>query len=128
MSVTDDIKQAMQAFLVPELDAIKAQIAEVRGVQNQMSERLSEQAAQILAQRHESAEALARMETRLDGRMDRIESKISVMESSLGARIDHMATSFTARIDRMEDKIERQTDKLDQVIMLLSPQNRAIGG
>ena len=32
MGVADDVKQAVQAFLVPELDAIKAQISEVRGV------------------------------------------------------------------------------------------------
>lgn len=38
------------------------------------------------------------MEIRLDGRMDRIESKIGAMDSG-----------FAARPDRVEDKIERQT-------------------
>ena len=99
MSVTDDVKQAVQAFLVPELNAIKAQIAEVRGVQTQMSERLSEQAAQILAQRHETAESMARMETRLESRMDRIESRL-----------------------------DRQNDKLDQILMMLAPHTKAAGG
>lgn len=160
MAMANDAKQAIQAFLVPELDAIKAQIAEVRGVQNQMSERLGEQAAQILAQRHEAAEASARMETRLDGRMNRIEDQIDKMrsgleaqvkhlesafgvkmehlESTLGARMEHLESTFgarmehaeaaaTARMDRFEDKLERQTDKLDQLILLLSPQNRATG-
>ena len=37
-----------QRLLVPKLDAHNAQIAEVRGVQSQMSERLREQASQIL--------------------------------------------------------------------------------
>ncbi|WP_163098104.1 hypothetical protein GL267_004445 [Acidithiobacillus ferrianus] len=99
MSVTDDVKQAVQSFLVPELNAIKAQIAEVRGVQTQMSERLSEQAAQILAQRHETAESMARMETRLESRMDRIESRL-----------------------------DRQNDKLDQILMMLAPHTKAAGG
>lgn len=99
MGVADDVKQAVQAFLIPELDAIKAQIAEVRGVQTQMSERLGEQAAQILAQRHESAEAMARMETRLESRMD-----------------------------RMESGLDRQNDKLDQILRLLAPHARTAGG
>ena len=99
MSVTDDVKQVVQAFLVPELNAIKAQIAEVRGVQTQMSERLSEQAAQILAQRHETTESMARMETRLESRMDRIESRL-----------------------------DRQNDKLDQILMMLAPHTKAAGG
>ena len=78
MSVTDDVKQAVQAFLVPELDAIKAQ---------------------ILAQRHETAESMARMETRLESRMDRIESRL-----------------------------DRQNDKLDQILMMLAPHTKAAGG
>uniref|UniRef100_E6QLT9 Uncharacterized protein n=1 Tax=mine drainage metagenome TaxID=410659 RepID=E6QLT9_9ZZZZ len=149
MTVAEDVKQAIQAFLVPELDAIKAQIAEVRGVQSQMSERLSEQAAQILAQRREVTEAMARLESRMDGRMDRIEFKLETVKSdfdtridrldaSLNARMDHLDTSLSARMeyfekgigtrmDRIEDKMERQSGKMDQIIMLLSPQNRAIG-
>lgn len=149
MTVAEDVKQAIQAFLVPELDAIKAQIAEVRGVQGQMSERLSEQAAQILAQRREVTEAMARLESRMDGRMDRIESKLEALKSdfdtridrldaSLNARMDHLDTNLNARMeyfekgigtrmDRIEDKMERQSDKMDQIIMLLSPQNRALG-
>lgn len=109
MGVTDDVKQAVQAFLVPELDAIKAQIAEVRGVQMQMSERLGEQAAQILAQRHESAEAMARMETRLESRMDRLETRLE------------------SRMDRMESRLDSQNDKLDQILMLLAPHTRTAG-
>ncbi len=42
MTVAEDVKQAIQAFLVPELDAIKAQIAEVRGVQGQMSDKMDQ--------------------------------------------------------------------------------------
>ena len=144
MAMADDAKQALQAFRVPELDAIKAQIAEVRGVQGQTSKRLGEQVAQILAQRHEATEASARMETRLDGRMNRIEDQISKMgsgleaqvkqlesafgvnmehlESTLGARMEHAESAATARMDRFEDKLERQTDKLDQLILLFSPQ------
>lgn len=133
MAIADDAKQALPAFRVPELEAVKAQIAEVRGVQGQTSERLGEQAAQILAQRHEAMEASARMETRLDGRMNRIEDQISKMgsafgvnmehlESTFGARMEHAESAATARMDRFEDKLERQTDKLDQLIPLLSPQ------
>ncbi|RBL99132.1 hypothetical protein C3R74_11475 [Acidithiobacillus ferridurans] len=106
MGVADDVKQAVQAFLIPELDAIKAQIAEVRGVQTQMSERLSEQAAQVLeisrridSQRQELKESMREMETRLESRMDRIESRL-----------------------------DRQNDKLDQILMLLAPHARTAGG
>ncbi|MBU2765038.1 hypothetical protein HAP94_02220 [Acidithiobacillus ferrivorans] len=127
MTVAEDVKQAIQAFLVPELDAIKAQIAEVRGVQGQMSERLSEQAAQILAQRREVTEAMARLESRMDGRMDRIETKLEAVKSDSNTRIDRLDASLNVRMDRIEDKMERQSDKMDQIIMLLSPQNRAIG-
>ena len=52
MTVAEGVRQAVQAFMVPEMDTIKAQVAEVRSVQTQMSERLNEQATQILVQRH----------------------------------------------------------------------------
>ena len=48
---------------------------------------------------------MARMESRLDARMDRIKNKMT----------------------RFEDKIQRQSDKLDQIIMLLVSQNRLAG-
>lgn len=101
MSVAEEV----QRLLVLKLDAHKAQIAEVRGVQSQMSERLREQASQILAQRRDASEAMARIESRLDARMDRIEN----------------------RMTRIEDKIQRQSDKLDQIITLLVSQNRLAG-
>jgi hypothetical protein len=103
--IYDERRGEVQRLLVPKLDAHKAQIAEVRGVQSQMSERLREPASQILAQRREASEAMARMESRLDARMDRIEN----------------------RMTRIEDEIQRQSDKLDQIIMLLVSQNRLAG-
>lgn len=140
VSVTDDVKQAIQAFLVPELDAIKAQIAELRGVQSQMSERLSEharqmserlseqatqmnerlseQAAQILeisrridTQRQELKASIQESESRLETRMDGLESRMDRLESRL-----------ESRMDRLESRLDRQDNKLDQILLLLAPQ------
>jgi len=106
MGVADDVKQAVQAFLVPELDAIKAQIAEVRGVQTQMSERLSEQAAQVLE----------------------ISRRIDAQRQELKGSMHEMETRLESRMDRMESRLDRQNDKLDQILMLLAPHARTAGG
>ncbi|MFA6180506.1 hypothetical protein [Acidithiobacillus sp.] len=47
MSMTDDVKQAVQGFLVPEMGAINAQIAEVRGFQTQRSDPHNSKIVQI---------------------------------------------------------------------------------
>ena len=39
-----------------------------------------------------------------------------------------METRLESRMDRIESRLDRQNDKLDQILMMLAPHTKAAGG
>ena len=57
-----------------------------------------------------------RVETKLTARIDRVEARIDGVEAKLSARIDGVKSTLSARIDRIETKLDRVETKIDEVI------------
>ncbi len=109
MTIPKEITDALKAVLFPELDKIKTEIAGVKGVISEQSQRLGDLNLHLI----ELERKIESTNARIDGTNDRIDG----LKDELNQRID----GINNRMDRLYDVIVRRDehDKLDiRVIQL----------
>ena len=109
MTIPEEITEALKAVLFPELDKIKTEIAGVKGVISEQSQRLGDLNLHLI----ELERKIESTNTRIDGLRDELNQRID----GTNIRID----GTNDRLDRLYDVIVRRDehDKLDiRVIQL----------
>jgi len=69
--------------------------------------------ARLAGQRFDALEAsLARVEQRLDGRIDGLDTKLDTKVGALDAKFDALDSKFDAKFDALDSKFDKKVDSL----------------
>ena len=116
MAVPKEFLDALKAVLFPELDKIKTEIAGVKGVVSEQSQRLGDLNLHII----ELERKIDSTNDRIDGTNARIDeiredlsSKIDGLREDLSSKIDGLREELSSRIDGTNNRIDTTNARID---------------
>ena len=127
MAVPKEFLDALKAVLFPELDKIKTEIAGVKGVVSEQSQRIGDLNLHFI----ELEKKIEATNNRIDAtniRIDGLKDDFNRRIDEINARIDGLSADFIRRIDGVNDRLNRlyevivrreEHDKLDMRMLQL---------
>ncbi len=104
MEIAEVIKKAFQEWVVPELSAIRSEIAEVKGHLAGTNERLRDLQTQLT----DLSRRVDEVRSELSGRIDEVRSELS-------GRIEEFRAELSGRIDETNRRIDETNRRIDEV-------------
>ncbi len=92
MSVYEEVKQALQDIVAPELKALQVEIRRLDEKIDSLDGKLSTR--------------MDSLDKSLNARMDSLDYKIDSLDKSLNGRIDSLKAEITTEIKRLDEKID----------------------
>ncbi|MEK6728895.1 MAG: hypothetical protein AABY76_02595 [Planctomycetota bacterium] len=108
MSVYDQVKQALQDVVAPEIKALQIEI-----------KRLDEKIDNRFASLDEKMETrIASLDEKVDTRFASLDEKIDTRFISLDGKVDSLRREMIAEIGRLDDKVDNLDEKIDIAIQI----------
>jgi len=111
MAVPKEILDALKAVLFPELDKIKMEIAGVKGVVSEQSQRLGDLNLHLI----ELEKKIESTNDRIDGLRKDLSDRIDAIREDLSSRIDATRMDLINRIDGTHIRIDGTNDKIERL-------------
>ncbi len=109
MEIGDTIKKILQELILPELETIKGENAEIKTTLVLTNKRLDDINAHLIDQ----SRRIDEVNKRIDVLKDEINGRIDVLRDDVNKRIDEV----NGRIDGLKDDVNKRIDKLYDVIL-----------
>lgn len=102
MGVYEEVKQALQDIVAPELKALQVEIKRLDEKIDSLDERLNAR--------------IDSLDKSLNARMDSLDYKITSLDEKVNGRIDSMDKNINGRIDSLKAEITTEIKRLDEKI------------
>ena len=109
MAVPKEILDALKAVLFPELDKIKMEIAGVKGVVSEQSQRLGDLNLHLI----ELEKKIESTNVRIDGLRKDLSDRIDAIREDLSSKIDGLREELSSRIDGTNNRIDTTNARID---------------
>ena len=119
MDITNIVKTALQEMIVPELNSIKKENAEIKTSLVLINKRLDDVNSHLVDQSRRIDETNKRIDAvreELNGKIDETNNRIDAVRTELTGKIEEVRTELTGRIDETNKKIDTVREELGQRI------------
>ena len=106
MPVYDQVKQALQDILAPELQGIKGEL-------RRLDERISAVEAKIEGTKHELLAEIKRLEEKTEARFREMDARFKEMETRITALEEKFETKFSALDEKLETRFRELDSKFE---------------
>jgi len=107
MPVYEQVKQALQDILAPELQALKAEI-------KRLDERVESLRNELLAEIRGVDERLKSTKTELLTEIRRVEGRVDALDEKFTGRLNALEEKFTERLNALDEKFTGRLDALNE--------------
>ena len=129
MDTKEIIAKALQEFILPELDTIKHDNAEIKAVLNVTNKRLDDFNNHLVGQSKRIDDINKRIDAMNDkfeakfdainDKFDAINDKLNAMNDKFEAKFDAMNDKFEAKFDIINDKFDAINDRINQLYLVI---------
>ncbi|MFN3594101.1 MAG: coiled-coil domain-containing protein [Thiobacillaceae bacterium] len=113
MEIKEVLRTAIQDWIVPELDKIRLENAEIRSTLQLTNKRLDDIQAQLLDQSRRIDETNRRIDE-TNQRIDKVHDDLLARIDETNRRIDKVHDDLLARIDETNRRIDETNQRIDQ--------------